>query len=78
MVFHDIGEIEHALFSGAVTLHAKVEARYKTVDQDGKPITRRVEVDAGPHDDRRNSAAQSQDPVRTGRTVCCASRRSAS
>jgi DNA-directed RNA polymerase subunit beta' len=34
MVFNDIGEIEHALFSGAVTLHAKIEARYKTVDQD--------------------------------------------
>ena len=47
MVFHDIGEIEHALFSGAVTLHAKVEARYKTVDQDGKPIIRRVKSTPG-------------------------------
>jgi DNA-directed RNA polymerase subunit beta' len=42
MVFHDIGEIEHALFAGSVTLHARIQARYKTVDQDGKPITRRV------------------------------------
>ena len=66
MVFNDIGEIEHALFSSAVTLHAKIKARYKTVDAEGKPITRRVEFHAGPHDDRRNPAAQSQDPVRAG------------
>src|SRR5271165_5834795 len=42
MVFNDIGEIEHALFSDAVTLHARIQARYKTVDADNKPITRRV------------------------------------
>jgi DNA-directed RNA polymerase subunit beta' len=47
MVFNDIGEIEHALFSDAVTLHAKIEARYKTVDQDGNPITRRVKSTPG-------------------------------
>src|SRR6201999_3218223 len=47
MVFNDIGEIEHALFSGAVTLHAKIKARYKTVDAEGKPITRRVESTPG-------------------------------
>jgi DNA-directed RNA polymerase subunit beta' len=47
MVFNDIGEIEHALFSGAVTLHAKIKARYKTVDADGKPITRRVDSTPG-------------------------------
>jgi len=47
MVFNDIGEIEHALFSGAVTLHARIEARYKTVDQDGNPITRRVKSTPG-------------------------------
>jgi DNA-directed RNA polymerase subunit beta' len=47
MVFNDIGEIEHALFSGAVTLHAKVEARYKTVDKDGNPVTRRVKTTPG-------------------------------
>src|SRR5499425_2911699 len=47
MVFNDIGEIEHALFSGAVTLHARIEARYKTVDQDGNPITRRVRTTPG-------------------------------
>ncbi len=47
MVFNDTGEIEHALFSGAVTLHAKIEARYKTVDAEGKPITRRVKSTPG-------------------------------
>jgi DNA-directed RNA polymerase subunit beta' len=47
MVFNDIGEIEHALFSDAVTLHAKIKARYKTVDAEGKPITRRVDSTPG-------------------------------
>jgi DNA-directed RNA polymerase subunit beta' len=47
MKFNDIGEIEHALFSGAVTLHAKIEARYHTVDEDGKPIIRRVKTTPG-------------------------------
>ena len=47
MVFNDIGEIEHALFSSVVTLHAKIKARYKTVDAEGKPITRRVDSTPG-------------------------------
>jgi DNA-directed RNA polymerase subunit beta' len=47
MTFNDIGEIEHALFSKSVTLHAKIKARYKTVDAEGKPVTRRVESTAG-------------------------------
>ncbi|HTT98382.1 MAG TPA: DNA-directed RNA polymerase subunit beta' [Rhizomicrobium sp.] len=47
MTFNDIGEIEHALFSGAVTLHAKIKARYKTVDAEGLPVTRRVESTPG-------------------------------
>src|SRR6202161_330214 len=47
MVFNDIGEIEHALFSNAVTLHAKIKCRYKTVDADGKPVTRRVDSTPG-------------------------------
>ncbi|HEY1612998.1 MAG TPA: DNA-directed RNA polymerase subunit beta' [Rhizomicrobium sp.] len=47
MVFNDAGEIEHALFSGAVTLHAKIEARYKTVDSEGKPVTRRIKTTPG-------------------------------
>src|SRR5271156_352236 len=47
MVFHDVGEIEHALFSGAVTLHAKIKARYRPVDAEGKPVTRRVDSTPG-------------------------------
>jgi DNA-directed RNA polymerase subunit beta' len=46
-VFNDIGEIEHALFSSAVTLHTKIEARYKTVDSEGNPIVRRVKSTPG-------------------------------
>src|SRR6201992_3687995 len=46
-VFNDVGEIEHALFSKSITLHAKVKCRYKTVDAEGKPITRRVDSTAG-------------------------------
>src|SRR3546814_670101 len=46
MLFGDIGEIEHALASGAVSLHAKVKARYHTVDADNKPI--RLVVDTTP------------------------------
>ena len=47
MVFNDIGEIEHALFSNAITLHAKIKCRYKTVDAEGKPVTRRVNSTPG-------------------------------
>src|SRR5574337_286995 len=42
-----MAEIEQALFAGTVTLHAKIRARYKTVDSEGKPITRRVESTPG-------------------------------
>src|SRR6202000_814868 len=47
MVFNDIGEIEQALFSDSVTLHAKIKCRYKTVDADGNPVTLRVESTPG-------------------------------
>ncbi|MEQ8357312.1 MAG: DNA-directed RNA polymerase subunit beta' [Kiloniellaceae bacterium] len=46
MLFGDIGEIEHALAAGAVSLHAKVKARYHTVDADNKPL--RLVVDTTP------------------------------
>ncbi len=38
-VFGDVPEIEQALFHGKLSLHAKIRARLKTVDADGKPIT---------------------------------------
>jgi DNA-directed RNA polymerase subunit beta' len=47
MAFADIGEIEHALAAKAVTLHSKIKARYKTVDEDGKPITMLVDTTPG-------------------------------
>ncbi|HEX5453536.1 MAG TPA: DNA-directed RNA polymerase subunit beta' [Stellaceae bacterium] len=47
MAFTNVGEIEQALESKSVSLHARVKARYKTVDQDGNPIVRRVEATPG-------------------------------
>ena len=46
-LYSDNAEIEQALFSGFVTLHAKIKARYKTVDAEGKPVTRRVNSTPG-------------------------------
>ena len=47
MAFRDVGEIEQALDAGAVTLHTKIQARYREVDADGHPLTRRVETTPG-------------------------------
>src|SRR5215210_2492805 len=47
MAFTNVGEIEQALASKAVTLHSKVKARFKGVDENGQPIVRRVETTAG-------------------------------
>jgi DNA-directed RNA polymerase subunit beta' len=47
MVFTSIGEIEQALASKAVSLHAHVKARYHTVDEQGRPVVRRVETTPG-------------------------------
>ena len=47
MAFTDVGEIQQALDAGAVSLHAKVQARYRGVDSDGKPETVRVETTPG-------------------------------
>jgi DNA-directed RNA polymerase subunit beta' len=46
-VFGDLQEIELALFSKQLSLHAKIKARYNTVDEDGKPITVIVDTTAG-------------------------------
>jgi DNA-directed RNA polymerase subunit beta' len=46
-VFADIGEILHALEAKAVTLHAKIRARYHTVDADGKPTIQLVQTTPG-------------------------------
>ena len=47
MVFGDVAEIEQALFHGRVSLHAKIKARYKTVDKDNKPVTIKVDTTPG-------------------------------
>jgi len=47
MVFADMGEIEHALASGAVTLQSRVKARFETVDETGAPISQIVETTPG-------------------------------
>jgi DNA-directed RNA polymerase subunit beta' len=47
MVLGTVGEIEAALAAGAVTLHAKIKARLKTVDATGKPVTKVVDTTPG-------------------------------
>ena len=45
--FKDVGEIQHALDSGAVGLHERIFARYRTFDGDGNPVVERVETTPG-------------------------------
>ncbi len=47
MAFTDVGEIQQALDTGAVALHAKIRARYHTVDDKGDPTTSIVETTPG-------------------------------
>jgi len=47
MAFGGVAEAKYALDQDIVDLHAKIQARYKTVDQDGNPITIRVETTPG-------------------------------
>ncbi len=47
MAFVDLGEIEQALDAGIVSMHAKVQARYHTVDEAGTPIVTRVQTTPG-------------------------------
>mgnify|MGYP000303690684 CR=1 FL=1 len=47
MTFADVGEIQQALDAQAVSLHAKIKARYRTVDENNTPITVRVETTPG-------------------------------
>jgi DNA-directed RNA polymerase subunit beta' len=45
--FADMGEIEHALSAGVVTLHTPILARYQSVDANGNKTTRAVESTPG-------------------------------
>src|SRR3569833_1092445 len=47
MAFSDMGEIEHALASGVVTMHTKVKGRVKVWDDKGKYTTKIVETTPG-------------------------------
>ncbi|WP_062018366.1 DNA-directed RNA polymerase subunit beta' [Aureimonas sp. AU4] len=47
MAFSDIGEMEHAIASKAVTLHTKIKGRFKTVDEKGNPVSKIYETTPG-------------------------------
>ncbi|RMF43610.1 MAG: DNA-directed RNA polymerase subunit beta', partial [Deltaproteobacteria bacterium] len=47
MVFGDMGEIEHALTQGVVTLHSKIKARYRYTDENGNEVSDLVETTPG-------------------------------
>ncbi|MBB3067018.1 MULTISPECIES: DNA-directed RNA polymerase subunit beta' [Limibacillus] len=47
MVFGTMGEIEHALEAHAVSLHAKIKARYSTVNSEGEPVVQLVDSTPG-------------------------------
>jgi DNA-directed RNA polymerase subunit beta' len=47
MVFTSIGEIEQALESKSVSLHARIKARYDTVDSEDRRVVQRVETTPG-------------------------------
>jgi DNA-directed RNA polymerase subunit beta' len=47
MAFVNVSEIQHALDAGVVSIHAKIQCRYETVDEKNKPITMRVESTPG-------------------------------
>ncbi len=47
MAFTDMGEIQHGLESGAITLHSKVKARLNFIDDQGQAVTRVVGTTPG-------------------------------
>ena len=47
LVFADMSEIEHAIYSGAVTLHSRIKARYTGVDAEGETVTSVVDTTPG-------------------------------
>jgi DNA-directed RNA polymerase subunit beta' len=47
MAFSDLGELHHALETKSVTLHAKIRGRFKTVDEEGKPVSKIFETTPG-------------------------------
>ena len=47
MIFTDLAEIEHALQTRQVSVHAKIKARYHTVDENNEPVTLTVDSTPG-------------------------------
>ncbi|MSP52068.1 MAG: DNA-directed RNA polymerase subunit beta' [Alphaproteobacteria bacterium] len=47
MTFNDVGEVHHALEAGAVSLHARVKGRFRTVDAADQPIVQRIDTTPG-------------------------------
>jgi DNA-directed RNA polymerase subunit beta' len=47
MLFGNIGELEHALSAGAVSLHAKIKGRFVTVDEKGKKVSKIYDTSPG-------------------------------
>jgi DNA-directed RNA polymerase subunit beta' len=47
MSFADMGEIDHALDSGALSLHAKINARIEAIDPQGNAVIKRIATTAG-------------------------------
>ncbi|KAG1700483.1 DNA-directed RNA polymerase subunit beta' [Nymphon striatum] len=47
MIFSDMSELQHALDTGVVTLHAKIRGRFKSVDLEGNPTSKIHETTPG-------------------------------
>ena len=47
MAFGSLGELQHALAGGVVTLHSKIKARFNTVDEQGDDIVELVDTTPG-------------------------------
>ena len=47
MIFRGVGEINHALNAGHVSMHAKIKCRYETVDREGNKIINIIESTPG-------------------------------
>ncbi|SON55050.1 DNA-directed RNA polymerase subunit beta' [Hartmannibacter diazotrophicus] len=47
MAFSDIGELQHALDAKVVTMHTKIRGRFKTVDEEGNPVSKIYETTPG-------------------------------
>ena len=47
MVFGSMAEIEHALGAGVVSLHAKIKARYRSLDDEGHALSKVYETTPG-------------------------------